>query len=334
MGAVSRRDCCSDQVLLHWSSMGCLRFLSILSLASVPLRAFEISSMDPGSGTVAIQEGQNFDLWCNADNWWEWCTFTHVTTRKICDLQWKWEPRNVTANDCDGFEYLGDYRTYKCGVRIYNAGLGDAGEWTCDLREYDRAETRRDYGNTVSRSFQVEVEATTTTSTTTTAPPPPPLPPHLTADEDDGVGETGNGFSITSSGSVNFTAGWPLELWCNVDDWWEWCTFIHLSSNKFCDFQWKSGPDNVTVNQCDFEGRYKYTGDYDNYKCGIRIYNTRIEDSGEWRCDLEQYSRAETVRGHGAKVRKTFQVWVTDWHVVNLPSQQATEWDVVTLPPE
>merc|ERR1712117_383429 len=114
------------------------------------------------------------------------------------------------------------------------------------------------------------------------------------------------------SGSAEVTAGWPLELWCNVDDWWEWCTFTHLKSNKFCDFQWKSGPNNVTVNQCDFEGRYEYLGDYDNYKCGIRIYHTMTEDSGEWKCDLEEYNRAETVRGYGEKVRKTFQVWVNE----------------------
>jgi len=291
--------------------MGYLRILSILALASVPLRAFEISSMDPESGTVAIKEGQNFDLWCNADNWWEWCTFTYVPTGKNCDLQWKWEPKNVTANNCNGFEYIGDYDNYKCGVRIYNASLGEVGKWRCDLREYDRAETRRDYGTTDSKTFQNDVEATTTTFKL------PPLPAYLTTDEDDEVGETGDGFSITSyepaSGSAEVTAGWPLELWCNVDGCWEWCTFSHLSSNKFCDFQWMSGPNNVTVNHCDFERRYEYLGDYDNYKCGIRINHARIEDSGEWRCDLEQYSRAETVTGHGTKVRKSFQVWVNEW---------------------
>jgi len=319
--------------------MGSLRVLSILALASVPLCAFDITSTDPESGTVAIKEGQNLDLWCNADDWWEWCTFTNVATGKICDLQWKRVPYNVTANDCDGFEYLGDYDNYKCGVRIPNAGLGEAGEWRCDITEYNRAETTRDYGTTVSKTFQVEVEATTTTSTTTIIHRTlPPLPAYLRAEKDDEVGETGDGFSITSyepaSGSAEVQEGWPLELWCNVDDWWEWCTFSHLSSNRYCDFQWKSTPYNVTVNECDFEGRYEYLGDYDNYKCGIKIYHARIEDSGKWRCDLEQYSRAERVRGHGTKVRKTFEVWVTEWDVVTLPSQQVTEWDVVTLPPE
>ena len=309
LSLVSSRDCNSNHPWSHWSSMGYLRILSILALASVPLRAFQISSMFPEFGTVAIKEGQNFDLWCNADDWWEWCTFTHIPTGKICDL-----PKNVITNNCDGFEYLGDYDN-KCGVRIYNASLAEAGEWRCDLREYDRAETRRDYGTTVSKTFQVAVEATTTTSTTTTTLPP--LPAYLTADKDDEVGETGAGFSITSyepaSGSAEVTAGWPLELWCNVDGWWEWCTFSHLSSNKFCDMQWKREPYNVTVNECNFEGSSEYLGNYDNYNCGIRIYHARIEDSGEWRCDLEQYSRAETVRGHGTRVRKSFQVWVNEW---------------------
>jgi len=303
--------------------MSCLRILSILALAFVPLCAFDITSTDPESGTVAIKEGQHFDLWCNANDWWEWCTFTHVPTGKICDLQWKRAPWNVTANDCNGFEYLGDYNTYKCGVRLYNAGLREAGEWRCDLREYDRAETRRDIKTDVSKTFEVEVEATTTTSTTIIVHRTlPPLPAYLTGE----VGETGDGFSITSyepaSGSAEVQEGWPLVLWCNVDDWWEWCTFTHLSSHKFCDFQWKRDPYNVTVNECNFEGRYEYLGDYDNYKCGIKIYNTRIEDAGEWRCDLEQYSSAETVRGYGAKVRKSFNVTLV------------TEWNVVTLPPE
>ena len=297
--------------------MGCIKVLSILALAAVPLRAFEISSTVPQSGTVTIQEGQNLELWCNADDWWEWCTFTHVPTGKVCDLQWKREPYNVTVNDCDDFEYLGDYDNYKRGIRLNNVDLGKAGEWRCDLTEYSRAETTRDSEVTVSRTFQVEVEATTTTTTTT---PPPPLPGFLTSNEEDEVGETNDGFSIVSyapaSGSAEIQDGYPLELWCNVDDYWEWCTFSHMSSNKFCDFQWKKDPYNVTVNECDFEGRYDYLGDYDNYKCGIRIYQARPEDSGEWRCDLEGYNRAETVRGYGLKVRKSFRVWVTEdaWH--------------------
>ena len=157
LSLVSSRDCNSNHPWSHWSSMGYLRILSILALASVPLRAFEISSMDPESGTVAIKEGQNFDLWCNADDWWEWCTFTHIPTGKICDLQWKWEPKNVTANDCDGFEYLGDYDNYKCGIRLHDVRPADEGEWACELENYYYADTEPGYGYEVRKSFQVDV---------------------------------------------------------------------------------------------------------------------------------------------------------------------------------
>ena len=287
--------------------MGCIRVLGIVAPAAIPLRAFEITSTVPEPGEIAIQEGQYLDLWCNANDWWEWCTFTHVPTGKICDLQWRYGPDNVTANDCDNFEYLGNYNYYKCGVRIYNADLAMAGLWRCDLTEWTRAATGRASKVTDSRTFSVEVEATTTTTTTTALPP-------LPSDQ-----LTDNGFSLISyepsSGSAETQVGWPLELWCNVDDWWEWCSFTNLISNKSCEFQWRYGPDNVTVNRCDFEGRYEFLGDYNNYKCGIRIYNIGTADAGPWTCDLEEWNRAVTVRGsgYGAEVRKAFRVFVTEW---------------------
>ena len=40
----------------------------------------------------------------------------------------------------------------------------------------------------------------------------------------------------------------------------------------------------MTVNNCDdFKGRFEYLGDYDNYKCGIRISGVEKEDAGAWR---------------------------------------------------
>ena len=38
------------------------------------------------------------------------------------------------------------------------------------------------------------------------------------------------------SGSTTIKAGGNLDLWCNVDRNWEWCTFIHRPSAKFCHF--------------------------------------------------------------------------------------------------
>ena len=40
----------------------------------------------------------------------------------------------------------------------------------------------------------------------------------------------------------------------------------------------------MTVNNCDdFMGRFEYLGDYNNYKCGIRIGGVKKGDAGVWR---------------------------------------------------
>ena len=118
--------------------------------------------------------------------------------------------------------------------------------------------------------------------------------------------------SETSTTSVQ--QGQALELWCNVDSYWEFCLFTHLPSGKLCDFKWKKDPWNVTVSDCNsFEGRSEYLGDYNNYECGIRIYNMSCQDSGEWRCDLRMYDRAETHRNIGPKASKKFQIQITGY---------------------
>ena len=95
---------------------------------------------------------------------------------------------------------------------------------------------------------------------------------------------------IPESGSTTINVDESLELWCNVDRNWEWCNFSHKPSAKFCDFFGKKTglfEGNVTVNDCSsFEGRFEYLGDYDNFKCGIRVHNIVPEDSGLWMCYL------------------------------------------------
>ena len=103
-------------------------------------------------------------------------------------------------------------------------------------------------------------------------------------------------FEIASSSSPEsgaavtaVEAGGDLELWCNADGWWEWCKFVHEPSGKNCDLKWRRKQYwrdvfNVTVNNCDdFKGRFEYLGDYDNYKCGIRIRGVEKGDAGAWR---------------------------------------------------
>merc|ERR1712038_348370 len=120
-------------------------------------------------------------------------------------------------------------------------------------------------------------------------------------------------FKITSflpeSGSTSVKEGGSLDLWCNADYYWEWCKFTSESSGRWCELQWESAPDNVTVNNCDdFLERFEYLGDYDNYKCGIRIHNVGPDEAGEWTCLLDDYDG----RGyrHGTQVEKSFNVEV------------------------
>ena len=112
-----------------------------------------------------------------------------------------------------------------------------------------------------------------------------------------------NGFKLKETRPQNATVeeGGTIELYCAVDDWWEWCTFKRADA-AICDFEWRKDVANVTVADCDaFDGRYEYFGDYNHYECGVRIRNARPEDAGEWRCDFESYNAGQT-RYYGYKV--------------------------------
>ena len=129
-------------------------------------------------------------------------------------------------------------------------------------------------------------------------------------------------FSVTSlkpeNGSTSVQQGFSLELWCNVDGYWEFCSFSHVPSGKSCDFQWKRDIYNVTVTNCtSFEGRFEYLGDFEKYECGIRIHQVGYDESGNWTCDMESYTRYEGVRGNGYQVIKSFEVEVTP-NVINI----------------
>ena len=121
-------------------------FVVILALHAglVIVSAFEITSHEPRTNSnsgVKYDEGDDVDLWCTADDWWEWCKFTLVHSDKSCELDWKKYAlldgkrtyvRNVTALDCDDFEgrfeYLGDYENYRVRRRLLGY-LGWVGTW-------------------------------------------------------------------------------------------------------------------------------------------------------------------------------------------------------------
>ena len=63
--------------------------------------------------------------------------------------------RHCTAFN-DRAEFQGDYSQYQCGVKIRAVAIEDAGEWSCDIKEYNRE--ARGQGVKVSKKFRVVVE--------------------------------------------------------------------------------------------------------------------------------------------------------------------------------
>ena len=69
---------------------------------------------------------------------------------------------------------------------------------------------------------------------------------------------------------------------------------------------WESETWGAHVDNCeDFKGRFKFIGDYENHKCGIRLADMRPEESGEWKCILQSYYDESDW------VEREFQVTVT-----------------------
>ena len=53
-------------------------FLALVASSSVHSYSFEISSMSAQS--VNVKEGEDVELWCKSDDYWEWCKITHVAS--------------------------------------------------------------------------------------------------------------------------------------------------------------------------------------------------------------------------------------------------------------
>lgn len=54
----------------------------LLSLVATTVWAFEIKSFEPQSGSAMVKEGEDLELLCTTDNYWEWCKITHVPSGK------------------------------------------------------------------------------------------------------------------------------------------------------------------------------------------------------------------------------------------------------------
>ena len=144
-----------------------------LVLAAAASAAHGFSLLESRPKSVTVKEGGEVELFCAVDDWWEWCTFKRADAA-ICDFEWRKDVYNVTVLDCAAFagrfEFIGDYNSYQCGIRLKDVRPEDAGEWSCDFENYYSGQTRN-YGYKVSgkMSVDVDIEVSTTTTTTTTS---------------------------------------------------------------------------------------------------------------------------------------------------------------------
>ena len=78
-------------------------FLAIAAAAS-SANAFEIYTTSPQS--ITVSEGGDIDLWCQADDYFEWCDIIHLDSGNTCEYTWNWdnEPSYVEVKDCDDYE--------------------------------------------------------------------------------------------------------------------------------------------------------------------------------------------------------------------------------------
>merc|ERR1712184_200991 len=101
-----------------------------------------------------------------------------------------------------------------------------------------------------------------------------------------------NAFSLTKNKPDSMLVvkeGGSFELNCDVDNYYEYCKFIH--NGNICDFQWKREAWNITVADCtDYADRMVWSGNYDYYKCAITITDAKSDDAGTWSCEIESYA--------------------------------------------
>jgi len=144
----------------------------LLAATASPLKAFAVVSQIPSkTQAVHVTLGGSFGLLCTTSKYYGWCTFG-VNGRK-CDYVWNGSSFNITTADCADYanrtEFMGEYKSYECGIIVREAAAEDNGTWTCDLAKYTESGVRHQAAK-AKGSFQVVVElpASKTNNTTNT----------------------------------------------------------------------------------------------------------------------------------------------------------------------
>uniref|UniRef100_A0A0K2UW75 Ig-like domain-containing protein n=1 Tax=Lepeophtheirus salmonis TaxID=72036 RepID=A0A0K2UW75_LEPSM len=106
-----------------------------------------------------------------------------------------------------------------------------------------------------------------------------------------------------SSQIAKGNVGEAVVLKCRVNQYWEYCTWKHVSRGNSCNFEWKYSTGKVVRQQCpSLWSRAKFGGDYDKYECNLKIDVLEEKDFGQWTCIVEDYvlfgGRGAVVKGY------------------------------------
>jgi len=117
-----------------------------------------------------------------------------------------------------------------------------------------------------------------------------------------------------SSKGKSISPGDSVTLLCKSDSSYEYCSWSHKTPKgrvRECHFEWKRAHNAVKKQDCskDFSHKVSMTGNYDKHQCGIRIQNVKLEDAGEWICEMESYVFMMS-KGDGYTASKKFQLEV------------------------
>ena len=81
--------------------------------------AFNVAKVEPKE--IHVRLGESFWFLCTADNWYEWCTLKHAD--RVCDIEWKRTPYNVTMGECSDYEGRVEFKVrYQIDSNLFLGG--------------------------------------------------------------------------------------------------------------------------------------------------------------------------------------------------------------------
>ena len=111
-----------------------MKSVSILVLVSFAITVasndFSISDYGPKNATISIKQGETLKLFCEPNDGWFKCKFTHENNGKSCKIF-----SDEDASECEngiGKMYITDT---SCIIEVKNLKKEDDGKWTCEITD-------------------------------------------------------------------------------------------------------------------------------------------------------------------------------------------------------